>query len=49
MTTILLAFAFVFFVLGALVYSNAGPWWGRLISAGLACWVAVELFGKWGR
>lgn len=49
MTTILLAFAFVLFVLGTFVpYSNPpAPWYGRfnLVSAGLACWVATLI--KW--
>jgi hypothetical protein len=53
MVTILLAFAFVFFVLGTFVGAPAGPapapWYGRfnLISAGLACWVFTEILGHW--
>jgi hypothetical protein len=38
--TILLVFAFVLFVLGALPIPSRI----NLISAGLACWVAAELF-----
>jgi hypothetical protein len=53
MITILLAFAFVFFVLGSFFYPAAqpGPWWGRFnpVSAGLACWVLTELLGHWPR
>lgn len=52
MIIVLLAFAFVFFVIGALCCpppSPPGPWWGRFnpVSAGLACWVATELFRNW--
>lgn len=45
MKLILTVFAFVLFVLAALPYSPADPWRNRLIAAGLACWVAVALFG----
>jgi hypothetical protein len=41
---VLLVFAFVFFVLGALPYPPSEPYWNRLIAAGLACWVASLLF-----
>jgi len=51
MITILLAFAFVFFVLGSFWYPGAqpGPWYGRYnpVSAGLAAWVATEIFRYW--
>jgi uncharacterized membrane protein len=55
MNTVLLAFAFVFFVLGTFLNPNpagvSSPWWGRFnpISAGLACWVLTELLGHWPR
>ena len=54
MNTILLAFAFVFFVLGAFLYPPPNPpgtWWGRFnpVSAGLACWVLTELLHNWPR
>lgn len=39
---VLLVFAFVLFVLGA--FPLTAPWNPRLIAAGLACWVAVEIF-----
>lgn len=45
MKLILTVFAFVLFVLAALPYAPADPWRTRLIAAGLACWVAVSLFG----
>lgn len=42
---ILLVFAFVLFVIGA--WGPAiEPYWRRIVSAGLACWVAAELFGR---
>lgn len=41
-STILLVFAFVLFAIAALAYP-VDPWRGRLISFGLACWVAAEL------
>ena len=41
---VLLVFAFVLFVLSALPYAPAAPYWNRLIGAGLACWVASILF-----
>ena len=41
---VLLVFAFVLFVLAALPYPPAEPYWHRLVAAGLACWVAVLLF-----
>jgi len=48
--TIMLVFAFCLFVIGSFLGPgpNPGPWWGRfnIISAGLACWVAAELFGR---
>jgi hypothetical protein len=52
MITILLAFAFVFFVIGAFWgYPGAsnGPFWGRFdpVSAGLAFWVLTEILGHW--
>jgi hypothetical protein len=40
---VLLVFAFVCFVLSALPL--ASPYWNRLISVGLACWVGALLFG----
>lgn len=53
MNTILLAFAFVFFVLGSFFYpqQQPGPWWGRFnpVSAGLACWVFTEILTHWPR
>lgn len=42
---ILLVAAFVCFVLSALPYAPAAPYWNRLIGAGLACWVGSLLFG----
>jgi len=39
---LLLMFAFVLFVIAT--FSLASPYWNRLISAGLACWVAAQLF-----
>ena len=53
--TILLVFAFVFFVIATFVpYPGApapAPVWGRfnLVSAGLACWVATQLFASFHR
>ena len=38
-TLILLIFAFVFFAIAALWHPTPEPWFGRLIAAGLACWV----------
>lgn len=53
MNTILLAFAFVFFVLGTFAYPAPPntPWYGRfnLTSAGLACWVLTEIVAHWPR
>lgn len=46
-TTVLLVFAFVFFVIGTFAPWNvATPWPARInfVSAGLACWVATLLF-----
>jgi hypothetical protein len=46
--TVLLVFAFVFFVIAAFYNPAAptGPWYGRVHLGwlGLACWVAVSLF-----
>ncbi len=42
---VLLVFSFVLFVLAALPYPPAQPWWNRLVAAGLACWIASILFG----
>jgi hypothetical protein len=46
--TVLLVFAFVFFVIATFMGPTADgtPWYGRfnLVSAGLACWVGAELF-----
>lgn len=51
--TILLVFAFVFFVIATFVPYPAAPApvWGRfnLVSAGLACWVATQLFASFHR
>ncbi len=53
MITILLVFAFVFFVLGTF-FSTApatpGTWYGRfnVVSAGLACWVFADLLARSG-
>ena len=45
--TILLVFAFVFFVIGTFWAPVAGVWYGRFsfMSAGLACWVLSILLG----
>lgn len=49
-STVLLVFAFVFFVIGtfwgAIGAAPPAPWYGRfnVVSAGLACWVATYLF-----
>lgn len=49
-TTVLLVFAFVFFVIGTFfgpwTAPAPAPWFGRFnfVSAGLACWVATLLF-----
>jgi len=40
---VLLVFAFVCFVLSATPPGNT--YWNRLVGAGLAFWVAVQLFG----
>lgn len=45
MTLILLVFAFVLFVIGSLALSE--PHRARIVSAGLAFWVAVQLFSGW--
>lgn len=48
--TVLLVFAFVFFVIGTFFgpwcAPPPAPWYGRFsfVSAGLACWVATLLF-----
>ncbi len=42
---VLLVFAFVLFLLAALPMTE--PYRVRLIAAGLACYVAAELFGAW--
>lgn len=54
MNTILLAFAFVFFVFGAIggfIFpppNPPGPWWRfNPVSAGLACWVFTEILHNW--
>ena len=46
LTIILLVFAFVLFVIAA-VWQPAppSPWFGRLVAAGLACWVLSVLLG----
>ena len=43
---VLLVFAFVFFVIAAFIWwaSPAEPRRTNLIAAGLACWVAAEIF-----
>lgn len=44
---VLLVFAFVLFVIGAGIPSvSVEPYWRRIVSAGLACWVGAELFGR---
>jgi len=43
MTLVFLVFAFVFFVIAALNLTPE-PNRGRLIAAGLACWVAASIF-----
>jgi len=50
LVTILLVFAFVFFVIGTFSGGTPGPWYGRfnLISAGLAAWVLSEIFTRSG-
>jgi hypothetical protein len=40
---VLLVFAFVCFVLASIPLAQAH--WSRLVSAGLAFWVAAEIFG----
>jgi hypothetical protein len=40
---VLLAFAFVCFFMAAIPLGS--PMWNRLVAAGLAFWVAAELFG----
>jgi hypothetical protein len=52
-TTILLVFAFVFFVLGTFFSvppAQPGAWYGRfnVVSAGLACWVFAEILTRSG-
>lgn len=42
---ILLVFAFVLFTLAAIPYAPSEPYHGRLIAAGLACWVGATIFG----
>jgi hypothetical protein len=46
---ILLVFAFVLFTIAAVwnpsAPSPAAPWFGRLIAAGLACWVLADVLG----
>lgn len=45
MHLVLLVFAFVLFVLAAVLYPPpAEPYRSRLIAAGLACWVTSQLF-----
>ena len=46
MTLVLLVFAFVLFVVGALNLVPE-PNRSRVISAGLAFWVAASIFGTW--
>ena len=41
---LLLVFSFVLFVLAAVPYPPSEPYWHRLVSAGLAFWVASILF-----
>lgn len=41
---VLMVFSFVLFVLAALPYPPSEPYWHRLVSAGLACWVGALLF-----
>lgn len=52
-STILLVFAFVFFVIGIVVPgAPTGTWYGRFsfMSAGLACWMlSLLLAGHWVR
>jgi hypothetical protein len=51
MLIVLLAFAFVFFVVGTFTsYVGTNPWYGRFnwISAGLAVWVLVDLLAATG-
>jgi len=43
---ILAVFAFVFFVVSALPI--AAPYWNRLVSAGLAAWVLIQVLGYAG-
>lgn len=44
MTFILLVFAFVFFCIAAIPFAPTEPYHGRLVAAGLACWVASQIF-----
>ena len=47
--TILLVFAFVLVVVGAIMGPVAEPWtwrW-RLVWGGVACWILAELFKTW--
>lgn len=47
MPLVLLVFAFVLFVVGAvvaLIRPAPDRFWAALIAAGLACWVAASLF-----
>lgn len=43
---ILAVFAFVLFVVATLPV--AAPYWNRLVSAGLAFWVAIQVLGYTG-
>lgn len=45
MTLILRVFAFVLFTIAAFWNpAPPSPWFGRLVAAGLACWVASDIF-----
>ena len=41
---VLLVFAFVLFFIAAF-FNAVQPHYSRLVAAGLACWVAAEIFG----
>lgn len=47
MSLILIMFAFVLFTIAA-IWNPAPPsaWFGRLVAAGLACWVLAEIITK---
>lgn len=42
---VLLCFSFVCFFISWFLAEAPSPWWRKLISAGLACLIAAEIFG----